>query len=78
MYTDNILSSSNELIYTRVKYNVAYKILVEARKLDFSFQESSLYEDNLKISGISIAGLLEEREANRYRESNNMSIFVLE
>ena len=78
MYVDNILSSSNEPRYTRIKYNLVHKILVEARKLDFSFQESSSYEDNLKIAGISIAGLLEEREANRYWESNNMSIFVLE
>ena len=78
MYIDNILSSSNEPRYTRMKYNLAHKILVEARKLGFSFQESSSYEDNLKITGTSIAGLLEEKEANRYRESNNMSIFVLE
>jgi ribonuclease HI len=78
MYTDNILSSSNELTYTRVKHNVAYKIIFEAKKLGFSFQESSSYEDNLKITGTSIASLLEEKEAIRYRESNNMNIFVLE
>ena len=78
MYVNNILSSSNEPRYTRMKYNLAHKILVKARKLGFSFQESSLYEDNLKITSTSIAGLLEEREANRYRESNNMSIFILE
>src|SRR5207302_10129241 len=50
MYIDNILSSSNELTYTRVKHNIAYKILIEARKLGFSFQESNSYEDNLKIT----------------------------
>ena len=37
MYIDNILSSSNELTYTKIKYNLIYKILAEARKLDFSF-----------------------------------------
>src|SRR5437868_12485400 len=77
MYIDNILSSSNELRYTRMKYNLVHKILVEARKLGFSFQESSSYEDNLKITNTSIASLLKERDANRYRESNNINIFVL-
>ena len=78
MYIDNILSSSNKLTYIRVKYNVAYKILVEARKLGFSFQESSSYKNNLKITSISIASLLEEKETIRYRESNNINNFVLE
>ena len=77
MYVDNILSNSNELIYTRMKYNLAYKILVKARKLGFSFQESSSYEYNIKITSTSIAGLLEEREANRYKESNNINISCL-
>ena len=74
MYVDNILSNSSELRYTRMKYNLAHKILVEAGKLGFSFQESSSYEDNLKITSISIASLLKEKEAIRYRESNNMNI----
>ena len=65
-------------MYTSMKYNLVHKIIVEARKLGFSFQESSSYKDNLKITSTGIASLLEEREANRYRESNNMSIFILE
>ena len=37
IYVDNILSNSNKLRYTRMKYNLVHKILVEARKLGFSF-----------------------------------------
>jgi len=52
--------------------------MYEGKKLGFSFQESSSYEENLKILGTSISSLLDEKEANRYRESNNMCIFTLE
>ena len=78
MCIDNILNSSNEHIYAKLNYNLAYKIIAEARKLGFSFQESSSYEDKLEIIGTGIASLLEEKEVNNYRGSNNMNIFVLE
>src|SRR5437868_12624548 len=78
MHISNILSNSCKLDYTRLKFNLAYKIIYEGKKLGFSFQESSSYEENLEISGISILSLLDEKEANRYRESNNMCIFILE
>ena len=78
MCIDNILSSSNKYIYTKLNYNLANKIIAEARKLGFSFQESSSYEDKLEIMGTSIASLLEKKEVNNYRGSNNMNIFILE
>ncbi len=78
MHISNILSNSCKLDYTRLKFNLAYKIIYEGKKLGFSFQESSSYEENLEISGTSISSLLDEKEANRYRESNNMCIFTLE
>ena len=62
MCMDNILNSSNEYIYAKLNYNLAYKIIVEARKLGFSFQESSSYEDKLEIIGTGIASLLEEKK----------------
>ena len=78
MHISNILSNSCKLDYTRLKFNLAYKIIYKEKKLDFSFQESSSYEENLEISGTSISSLLDEKEANRYRESNNICIFTLE
>ena len=78
MHISNILSNSCKLDYTRLKFNLAYKIMYEGKKLGFSFQESSSYEENLEILGTSISSLLDEKEANRYRESNNMCIFILE
>ena len=78
MHISNILSNSYKLDYTRLKFNLAHKIIYEGKKLGFSFQENSFYEENLEISGTSISSLLDEKEANRYRESNNMYIFTLE
>ena len=77
IYINNIFSSSNEYVCTKLKYNLAYKIIVKARKLGFSFQESSLYEDKLETTDISIASLLKGKEANNYKESSNMNIFML-
>ena len=51
MYISNILSNFSKLDYTRLKFNLAYKIIYEGKKLGFSFQESSSYEENLEISG---------------------------
>src|SRR6266480_5073217 len=78
MHISNILSNSCKLDYTGLKFNLAYKIIYKGKKLGFSFQESSAYEENLEISGTSISSLLDEKKANRYRESNNMCIFILE
>ena len=52
MYQDNILNSNSKLENTKLKVNLAYKIIYEAMKLDFSFQQSRAYEDNLEISGL--------------------------
>ena len=71
---NNILSNSNKYIYAKLKHNLAYKIIVEVRKLDFSFQESSSYKNKLEITSTSIASLLEEKEANNYRKSSNIVI----
>ena len=74
MHISNILSNSCKLDYSRLKFNLAYKIMYEGKKLGFSFQESSSYEANLEIKSTSIASLLEEKETNNYRENNNMNI----
>ena len=37
MYISNILSNSCKLDYTRLKFNLAYKIIYERKKLGFSF-----------------------------------------
>src|SRR5207244_13175866 len=77
MHISNILSNSCKLDYTRLKFNLVYKIMYEGKKLGFSFQESSLYTENLEISGTSISSLLDEKKDNRNRERNNMLIFTL-
>src|SRR6266516_3565157 len=41
MHISNILSNSCKLDYTRLKFNLAYKIIYEGKKLGFSFKESS-------------------------------------
>jgi len=78
MSSDNILSSNSKLKNTKLKFNLAYRIICEARKIGFSFQESSAYEDNIEIAGTSILSLLEKKEIARYRESNHLNIFMLE
>ena len=78
MSSDNILSSNSKLENTKLKFNLAYRIICEAKKIGFSFQESSAYEDNIEIAGTSILSLLEKKEIARYRESNYLNIFVLE
>ena len=78
MSTNSILNSNNSIKDIKLKYNLAYKIICEGKKLGFSFQESNIHESDLKISGDSIASILSEKEASKYRESNNMNIFVVE
>ena len=77
-YLDNILSNKSELTCTNLKHNLAYKVVLEAKKLGFSFQESSSYEVKLEVKGASILSLLEEKEISRYRESRNLNIYTLE
>ena len=36
-YLNNILSNKSELTCTKLKYNLAYKVVLEAKKLGFSF-----------------------------------------
>ena len=60
-YLDNILSNKSELICTNLKHNLAYKVVLEVKKLGFSFQESSLYKVKLEVKGASILSLLEEK-----------------
>ena len=78
IHISNILSNSSKLDYIRLKFNLVDKIIYEGKKLGFSFQKSSSYEENLKISGTSISSLLDEKKANRYRESSNIYMFILE
>ena len=78
MSSDNILSSNSKLENTKLKFNLAYRIICKAIKIEFSFQESSAYEDNIEIAGTSILSLLGKKEIARYRESNHLNIFMLE
>src|SRR5205085_12023996 len=68
----------SKLENTKLKFNLVYRIICEARKIGFSFQESSAYEDNIEIAGTSILSLLGKKEIARYRESNHLNIFILE
>ena len=77
-YLNNILSNKSELTYTNLKYNLVYKVVLEVKKLGFSFQENSSYEVKLEVKGASILSLLEEKETSRYRESKNLNIYMLE
>ncbi len=78
MYLDNILSSSEKLEDVKIKHNLALKVIAEAKKIGFSFQESSSYEVKIDIEGISLLSILDKKEANNYRNNNNMNIFILE
>ena len=78
MCLSSITSNNENLDNIILKHNLAYRVVAEAKKLGFSFQKSSSYEARLDIKGTSLSSILEKKEANNYRNSNNMNIFVLE
>ncbi|CAG8718726.1 10534_t:CDS:2, partial [Cetraspora pellucida] len=49
IYTDNILSKNCKLEDTGLKYNLVYKVILEGKKLGFSFQKNSVYKSILEV-----------------------------
>jgi len=78
MYLSNIISNDEKLDDIKLKFNLAFRVISEARKLGFSFQESNAYEVKLDIGGTSLLTMLGKKEVINYRNSNNMNIFTLE
>ena len=78
MYLSNIISNDEKLDDIKLKFNLAFRVISEARKLGFSFQESNAYEVKLDIGGTSLLTMLGKKEIINYRNSNNMNIFTLE
>ena len=78
MCLNNIISNNKKLDDIKLKFNLAFRIISEARKFGFSFQESNAYEVKLDIGGTSLLTMLGKKEIINYRNSNNMNIFTLE
>src|SRR5437868_14701064 len=49
IYLSNIISNDEKLDDIKLKFNLAFRIISEARKIGFSFQESNVYEVKLDI-----------------------------
>src|SRR6266487_4471406 len=77
MYLSNIISNDKKLDDIKLKFNLAFRVISEARKLRFSFQKSNAYEVKLDIGGTSLLTMLGKKEIINYRNSNNMNIFTL-
>ena len=62
MYLSNIISNDEKLDDIKLKFNLAFRVISEARKLGFSFQESNAYEVKLDIGGTSLLTMLGKKK----------------